>query len=602
VTRIILCNKPDRLHKVLGTAPGPLRYLQLQRPQEDQQTTEFLSRLPDAEELPVSKLAREKSEDFRVKYIDFLGQINKANHSRQWWAMPFTNKYALASRLCRNLFNFQLVVDACNIGAQTLVVLTNSQELAGQVERWGRSQNITVTNSIKNRFEPKNLVRQVLPIAIVKAVFLSIALWVLGRKFRPKPDRSSNHFLIATHTHYRSFLADKTYQDAYFGPLVDDLADSRQSAVILGLPYEQPFQQLREIKRLDYSIPVVPIDSCLTLATLLVCSYRAMLAFWRAAKPKQPVLFDRLDVSYLVNQAINETIHSGDLFVNLKMYYGSRWLAKRIKIGRCLYPYENRAWEKMLLLGLAEGSQETRTVGYQHTSITPHHANFFFAEEEAAITPLPNAIVTCGDVTRDWIASEANFSQGSVSSGCALRQLLPNEPKINDQPKPAFRGPIRNLLVALATGDEEYVGAPPFLENALGLNSRFQVRMRPHPNLSLALTARPFFTISNGPLADDLEWADAVIFASSTVSMEAIALGIPVIHLDLGNFLNTDPMFGWTDFKWPVHEPFQLIETIEHIESIPQEKFHNLQQKGLNYVYSYLKPVTPSNMEPFWEV
>jgi hypothetical protein len=198
--------------------------------------------------------------------------------------------------------------------------------------------------------------------------------------------------------------------------------------------------------------------------------------------------------------------------------------------------------------------------------------------------------------------SEANFSQGSVSSGCALRQLLPNEPKINDQPKPAFRGPIRNLLVALATGDEEYVGAPPFLENALGLNSRFQVRMRPHPNLSLALTARPFFTISNGPLADDLEWADAVIFASSTVSMEAIALGIPVIHLDLGNFLNTDPMFGWTDFKWPVHEPFQLIETIEHIESIPQEKFHNLQQKGLNYVYSYLKPVTPSNMEPFWEV
>ncbi|MBC8281752.1 MAG: hypothetical protein H8E48_13285 [Chloroflexi bacterium] len=250
---------------------------------------------------------------------------------------------------------------------------------------------------------------------------------------------------------------------------------------------------------------------------------------------------------------------------------------------------------------MAEGSQVTRTVGYQHTSITPHHANFFFADEEAAITPLPNAIVTCGDVTRDWIAQEANYTQGSVSSGCALRQLLPSEPKIDDQPESSTREPIKNLLVALATGDEEYDGAPPFLEEALGLNSRFQVRMRPHPNLALALSARPFFTVSSGPLAEDLEWADAVLYASSTVSMEAIALGIPAIYLGLGSFLNTDPMFGWTDFKWPVHEPSQLIETIEHIESMPQEEFKILQQRGLDYVYSYLKPVTSSNMQPFWE-
>jgi predicted glycosyltransferase len=82
--------------------------------------------------------------------------------------------------------------------------------------------------------------------------------------------------------------------------------------------------------------------------------------------------------------------------------------------------------------------------------------------------------------------------------------------------------------------------------------------------------------------------------------MEAIALGIPAIYLDLGNFLNTDPMFGWSDFKWTVTEPFQLIDIIEHIESMHQDKFKNLQQQGVNYVYSYLKPVTPSNMQPFW--
>ncbi len=60
-------------------------------------------------------------------------------------------------------------------------------------------------------------------------------------------------------------------------------------------------------------------------------------------------------------------------------------------------------------------------------------------------------------------------------------------------------------------------------------------------------------------------------------------------------------MFGWNEFKWSVTEPYELIKTIEQIDAIPQEKFKNLQQKGLDYVYSYLKPVTLSNMQPFWE-
>tara|TARA_B100000029_G_scaffold163429_1_gene159528 strand:- start:142 stop:501 length:360 start_codon:yes stop_codon:yes gene_type:complete len=111
----------------------------------------------------------------------------------------------------------------------------------------------------------------------------------------------------------------------------------------------------------------------------------------------------------------------------------------------------------------------------------------------------------------------------------------------------------------------------------------------------------PGVSVSTGPLPDDLTWADAVLYASSTVSMEAIALGIPAIFLDLGAFLNTDPMYGWNEFKWEVSVPSQLADTIDEIESIPQDRFQNLQQRGLDYVYSYLKPVTPDNMRPFWD-
>jgi len=597
VTAIILSNDLGRLEKILRNSPRPLDYLCLLEPLEDHSACEYLAQMPEVNELPLNRLARSKREEFREKYIEFMGQVNISNHSRRWWAMPFTNKYSLTGQLCRNLFHFQLIVEAQNSTSQTLVVLTGNQDLAEQVRRWGRNADIPVEEAIKERFDLKQAVRRSLPAGVAKAVLSSFLLWVLGRPLRPKRDTLSEHFLVATHTHTRSFSGDQTYRDAYFGPLVGDLAESDQKSIILGLPYEQPIQQLKEMKRLESGVPVVPVDSCMSILNLLNCASQAVIAFWRPPKLNGPAEFDGSDVTYLVKQAIKESTRSGDLFINLKMFYSARWMAQRIRLGRCLYPYENRAWEKMLILGVGAGSQQTRLVGYQHTSITPHHFNFFLAKDEAAITPLPGAIVTCGDVTRDWIGRDGNYPSGMFSSACALRQeLAVNEDGGRKQ------GPIANLLVALGTGDDEYASAPGFLEDALTTGDRFQVRLRPHPSLaSLALPQSPVYSISTGSLADDLKWADAILYTSSTVSLEAIALGIPAVYLDLGNFLSTDPLFGWTEFKWSVTEPSRLIENIETIESLPQNCFEDMQRRGRDYVYSYLKPVTPGNMRPFWE-
>jgi hypothetical protein len=93
-----------------------------------------------------------------------------------------------------------------------------------------------------------------------------------------------------------------------------------------------------------------------------------------------------------------------------------------------------------------------------------------------------------------------------------------------------------------------------------------------------------------------------VLYASSTVGLEAVSLGIPAIHLDLGDFLDTDPMFGWDEFKWSVKEPSELVSSIKYIEAIPADRFMELQRKGQEYGASYLMPVTEATMRPFWEM
>ena len=110
-----------------------------------------------------------------------------------------------------------------------------------------------------------------------------------------------------------------------------------------------------------------------------------------------------------------------------------------------------------------------------------------------------------------------------------------------------------------------------------------------------------WFSQSTGPLADDLAWADLVLYASSTVGLEAVAMGIPVVYLDLGNFLDTDPMLGWNEFKWSAKEPWELVGIIESINELPRTEFRARQDKARNYVSTYLTPVADGALRAFLE-
>jgi len=116
-----------------------------------------------------------------------------------------------------------------------------------------------------------------------------------------------------------------------------------------------------------------------------------------------------------------------------------------------------------------------------------------------------------------------------------------------------------------------------------------------------SLGNREFFKASPGSLADDIEWADVVLYATSTVGLEAVSLGTPAVQIDLGEFLDTDPMFGWDEFKWSVNEPSQLVETIRGIENLTDSEYLDRQRKGQEYTAAYLRPVTPDSLRLFSE-
>ena len=108
------------------------------------------------------------------------------------------------------------------------------------------------------------------------------------------------------------------------------------------------------------------------------------------------------------------------------------------------------------------------------------------------------------------------------------------------------------------------------------------------------------FTVSTCSLSHDFEWADVVVYVSSTVGMEAVLRGIPVIYLDLGEPVDTDSIFACKEFKWTAYDPGDLMNIIKHIDSLSDDAYGEAQKQGCRYALSYLEPVDESNMWKFW--
>ena len=585
MTSLILCNQLHRVKTYLKGKQDDLRYLSLVESQESRAICEYLNQKPYAEEVLKSHLFRQRRQTFRDKFVEFMGVLNQSNHSTDWWAMPFTNKNPDTTTLCRTISDFLSIIDLLRSDPRPLLVITDNVDLVIQIKSFLAKENLSAIFLMNHTGRVKKWLKLHTPIGTLLAGFKLTLIWGLSRRYRPARCDTESHVVIATISHLRSFTDSNRYRDVYFNKLVDYLAKTDTKVLVLTLMADHQRQQLRQIKSLRSEIPVIPMDACLTFGHLISCTMWALKSSLFPARPKGPFIIDGIDISCLINTTVRESQNSGTLFNNLRIFY-------------C----ENRSWEKMLLLGLSHNSAKTKSVGYQHFALTRAHTNFMFEENEVEITPLPKTILTTGEIATTWLQSQTNIQRQIFKTACALRQGQTNPPWKSHRNRVDCR-----LLVALSTSLEEYVGLLSFLNTAFSVGSSFEVRIRPHPELFpleaaltiVQLSEPQFFTESTGPLLEDLVWADMILYTSSTVAMEGISLGIPAINVDLGDFLSRDPMPDWNEFKWSVHDPAQLFETIRTIQDLPESEYRSRQAKGKEYATAYLQPVSDDLLRMF---
>lgn len=534
---------------------------------------------------------------WRAFFVGWLGSINVRNACLDWWAYTSTAKNMLSSDLGSQVFQLLALREIVLAGNfQKLCVAGASRQQAAVFSGWLRKAR----PEIEIRQSAAPLQSAIAPLFIpFRLLFQLAAVWLGFRNVARAQAAAYADNTVCFFTYIDNVL--KPGADIYFGPLASLLKQRWPEVHAIYAAYVYtPYQaRLQELQRLPGNY--LPLFAELTVGDLFWVLFKSLMARRVASYDLHTDLELDMGLAPLLEHALRtDSGFRGHVF-NLLVYRAMIRFARKHRPAKFVYPFENKSLEKMLLLALREICPAAEITGYQHTSITPRHTTLLFARGEADVTPLPDRIVTVGKITRAFLEDHGNYPPDIFRTGCALRQTWQENPApvANPAGKP-------KILLALSSSTRELIRAVQFFRT-LQEGGVFELGIRPHPEFPLnslppALmewAGRHARDFSGSPLADNLAWCDVTAYVSSTVALETLMAGKPVINFCIDDVIQPDPVIGDAPLHWRAENAAGMAQALQQIQALPAADFQQLSAAARAYINDYLRPVSEACLACF---
>ena len=237
------------------------------------------------------------------------------------------------------------------------------------------------------------------------------------------------------------------------------------------------------------------------------------------------------------------------------------------------WPFENHAWERALTREAR--SKGTLTLGYQHSVVGRHMLNYSPASMPDGVAGLPDTVFCTGPSTRSQLLAW-DIPDGKVVVGGALRFADPACPR-HDPAAPVFVALPFDHVIA-----DEMMAA---IRNTAQTDREFLVRdhpMTPYPIQSQGSVRR-----ADGPL-DSVPAVSSVIYAATTVGLEALIAGLPTLRFRSRSKLSVDILPPGIDA--PTTEARTLAKDLEAAQPPSRiDRAHVFAKPNMDLWHSQLK-------------
>lgn len=550
--------------------------------------------------------SEQEKESFLKEYVDLIAGISKANDSILWWATDLSSKSRFASLVPDQINQLLQIVDTISRQeVQHLLVIGANDSIVCSLKKAFKQEEVEIhapgyqwryfimrcyseCHRLGSIF--RHAIRMCLRIFCVRRILRKkIRTW--ERSFSGKP-----HYVIKSFVYNHSFHEQSDYRDIFFGDL-PSIAKEKTSvfvwANILG-DLEYCLKQIQKCK----NMMIIPIEWGMTYRQVFVDSLKIL--FFRIRIPKSQV-FRSLDVYDILEYERLKT-HDKIQPYQLFHYKALKKILDTVVIHTFVLSFENYPWERQCLLCLRRYSPETHCIGYQHTIVPQSALGMFPGQDEQDILPKPDRILTVGESTRDILKRYGNWGDLGIEPVGAIRF----EYLFKFRSLPRWKN--KCILLALEGNFDIY----KMVNYVIGQCGRtnYQFIIRTHPILPVKMIKHKFIfdlaqykniEISQGySLKEDIERSAITVYWGSSVGVEALWLGRPVIHYDEGSIFSYDPLFECEDLHWCVTDNRRLSDVMDDIMALSDSDFEKKHQRALKYLKRYFKMVTGETWNQFF--
>ncbi len=270
---------------------------------------------------------------------------------------------------------------------------------------------------------------------------------------------------------------------------------------------------------------------------------------------------------------------------NIADYFIFKDIFKNFAVGDCVYLCEMQGWEKALNAAKRSAPSPVRSIGFQHTAFSKNYLSYYYDREELSAPPGSYTLPLPEVLAANGASAYAEFrSTGypNVKEVEALRQIHITEAFSVTKNIPKGK-PI--LFIPGAVKEDESIDLISLVQAASGELTHWDIRFKSHPamplekifkKMGIALHKAGYTLLPETTFRQCLKDATAVLVATSSVGIEALAYGCEVLIPSFADTMSMNPLIDFPEYAHPINGKKDLIDTLEKIAA--GERLHTPQE------------------------
>lgn len=415
--------------------------------------------------------------------------------------------------------------------------------------------------------------------ALSTSILIFITKIRLYKKYETEFNKNKISIILKSF-HYKNNL-QKNYTDPFWETLFSNISkDDRNKILLVSEPMSCWKLSLAKTNVKNYCIPQYFLSVFEPFKILIF-----LFSNLHKLKTKD-LLFEDEQLDGLVDNILKKSILTQSTFLALLNVQIYKNISKRFNAEKFILPYEGLCWETASILGFRQSSPEALITGKQHAVISTAAINNFPINSQ--YMPLPDIIESTGTIPLKVMLKFNENNKINFRKGAAYRF---NFNSLNKNKKKQFN---KTILLGLE-GVSNCRELVEYALNQVKLKKDWTLIIRPHPILPFSkllhsLNENPLnyknVILSEGnSLEYDFNRSGYMLYWGTTVALDCIGYGIPLLHYKYKDTLSFDPLESFNHFKWNVDNSTDLITLCDQITNMPNIDL--LQEKALSYLRDY---------------